>query len=67
MDNVYFLTGEEQKWLSEHGAIKIGYLINDGGVSTLDTETREVSGLIMDYTRLAQNCPEGTAKKRGKA
>ncbi len=58
VDSVYFLTGEEQKWLSEHGAIKIGYLINDGGVSTLDKETGKVSGLIMDYTRLAQNCLE---------
>lgn len=58
VDSVYFLTGEEQKWLSEHGAIKIGYLINDGGVSTLDTETGKVSGLIMDYTQLAQNCLE---------
>ena len=51
-DSVYFLTGEEQKWLSEHGAIKIGYLINDGGVSTLDTETGKVNGLIMDYTQI---------------
>lgn len=58
-DSVYFLTGEEQKWLSEHGTIKIGYLINDGGVSTLDTETGKVSGLIMDYTQLAQNCLKG--------
>ena len=62
-DSVYFLTGEEQKWLSEHGAIKIGYLINDGGVSTLDTETGKVSGLIMDYTQLAQNCLEGQTLK----
>ena len=63
VDSVYFLTGEEQKWLSEHGAIKIGYLINDGGVSTLDKETGKVSGLIMDYTRLAQNCLEGQTLK----
>ena len=63
VDSVYFLTGEEQKWLSEHGAIKIGYLINDGGVSTLDTETGKVSGLIMDYTQLAQNCLEGQTLK----
>lgn len=62
-DSVYFLTGEEQKWLSEHGTIKIGYLINDGGVSTLDTETGKVSGLIMDYTQLAQNCLEGQTLK----
>ena len=60
---IYFLTGEEQKWLSEHGKIKIGYLINDGGVSTLDTETGKVSGLIMDYTQLAQNCLEGQTLK----
>ena len=62
-DSVYFLTGEEQKWLSEHGAIKIGYLINDGGVSTLDTETGKVSGLIIDYIQLAQNCLEGQTLK----
>ena len=62
VDRVYFLTGEEQKWLSEHGAIKIGYLINDGGVSTLDTETGKVSGLITDYIQLAQNCLEGCKK-----
>ena len=62
VDSVYFLTGEEQKWLSEHGAIKIGYLINDGGVSTLDTETGKVSGLITDYIQLAQNCLEGCKK-----
>ena len=63
VDSVYFLTGEEQKWLSEHGAIKIGYLINDGGVSTFDTETGKVSGLIIDYIQLAQNCLEGQTLK----
>ena len=63
VDSVYFLTGEEQKWLSEHGTIKIGYLINDGGVSTLDTETGKVSGLITDYIQLAQNCLEGQTLK----
>ena len=63
VDSVYFLTGEEQKWLSEHGVIEIGYLINDGGVSTLDTETGKVSGLIMDYTQLAENCLEGQTLK----
>ena len=63
VDRVYFLTGEEQKWLSEHGTIKISYLINDGGVSTLDTETGKVSGLIMDYSQLAQNCLEGQTLK----
>ena len=63
VDSVYFLTGEEQKWLSEHGEIKIGYLINDGGVSTLDTETGKVSGLITDYIQLAQNCLKGQTLK----
>ena len=62
-DSVYFLTGEEQKWLSEHGVITIGYMINDGGVSTLDTETGKVSGLIMDYIQHAQNCLEGQTLK----
>ena len=63
VDSVYFLTGEEQKWLSEHGAIKIGCLINDGGVSTFDTETGKVSGLITDYIQLAQNCLKGQTLK----
>lgn len=62
-DSVYFLTGEEQKCLSEHGVITIGYMINDGGVSTLDTETGKVGGLIMDYIQLAQNCLEGQTLK----
>ena len=62
-DSVYFLTGDEQKWLSEHGVITIGYMINDGGVSTLDTETGKVSGLIMDYIQHAQNCLEGQTLK----
>ena len=62
-DSIYFLTGEEQKWLSEHGVITIGYMINDGGVSTLDAETGKVSGLIMDYIQLAQNCLEGQPLK----
>ena len=34
-----------------------------GGVSTLDTETGEVSGLIMDHTQLAKNCLEGQTLK----
>lgn len=38
-------------------------MINDGGVSTLDTETGKVGGLIMDYIQLAQNCLEGQTLK----
>ena len=55
VDSVYFLTGEEQKWLSEHGTIKNRLFDKlDGGVSTLDTETGKVSGLITGLHQLLQ-------------
>lgn len=30
------LTGEEQNWVNEHGAIRIGYLKDEPGVSVMD-------------------------------
>lgn len=35
MDSVYFLTGEEQKWLSEHGTIKLESKENVGTTFTV--------------------------------
>jgi len=48
------LTKEEQMWLAEHASIRIGYLKNDGGVSTLKSDTGELIGVINDYVRLAE-------------
>lgn len=57
------LTREEEEWLSGHGAIRVGYLKNDGGISTLHPDTGEVTGVISDYTLLAENCLYGQTLK----
>lgn len=54
-----FLSREEKEWLKQHGAIKIGYLNNDTGVSALNPTTGELSGVIKDYVDLAENCLQG--------
>lgn len=54
-----FLSREEKEWLKQHGAIKIGYLNNDTGVSALNPTTGELSGVIKDYVNLAENCLQG--------
>ena len=50
------LTDEEQNWLEQHGAVRIGYLKNDVGVSFADTESRKPVGIINDYISLASGC-----------
>ena len=50
------LTDEEQNWLEQHGAVRIGYLKNDVGVSFADTESGETVGIINDYVSLASGC-----------
>ena len=50
------LTDEEQNWLEQHGAVRIGYLKNDVGVSFTDTESGETVGIINDYVSLASGC-----------
>ena len=50
------LSPEEEKWLQEHGAIRIGYMQNDFGVSSIDSETGKLVGAINDYMRLAASC-----------
>lgn len=54
-----FLSREEKEWLKQHGAIKIGYLNNDTGISALNPTTGELSGVIKDYVDLAENCLQG--------
>ena len=54
-----FLSKEEKNWLEQHGAIKIGYLNNDTGVSMVDPETGELTGVITDYIENAKNSLSG--------
>ena len=50
------LTDEEQNWLEQHGAVRIGYLKNDVGISLVDAESEEPVGIINDYISLASGC-----------
>ena len=50
------LTDEEQNWLEEHGAVRIGYLKSDAGISLVDAESEKPVGIINDYISLASDC-----------
>ena len=56
MDYTPILTGEEKAWLKEHGAIKMGFLTSDSGVSSYDPATGEFTGVITDYIQFAADC-----------
>ena len=56
LDYTPILTGEEKAWLKEHGAIRMGFLTSDSGVSTFDPATGELSGAITDYIQFAMGC-----------
>ena len=56
LDYTPILTGEEKAWLREHGAIKMGFLTSNRGVSTFDPATGELTGVITDYIQFAANC-----------
>ena len=49
-------TDEEQNWVEQHGAVRIGYLKNDVGISLVDAESEEPVGILNDYISLASNC-----------
>ena len=53
------LTKEERDWLVKHGAIRVGFLKNDGGISSLHPDTGILTGVISDYIDLAKNCLYG--------
>lgn len=50
------LTGEEQNWVNEHGAIRIGYLKDEPGVSVMDPVTGKKGGVLYDYMEYADDC-----------
>ena len=56
LDYIPALTGEEKAWLKEHGAIRMGFLTSDSGVSTYDPATGEITGTITDYIQFAADC-----------
>ena len=55
-NSIETLTDEEQNWLEQHGAVRIGYLKKDVGVSLADAESGELTGIINDYISLASDC-----------
>lgn len=56
LDYKPILTGEEKAWIKEHGAIRMGFLASDSGVSTYDPATGEITGTIIDYIQFAADC-----------
>ena len=56
LDYKPILTGEEKAWLRKHGAIRMGFLTSDSGVSTYDPATGEITGTIIDYIQFAAGC-----------
>ena len=56
LDYKPILTGEEKAWLRKHGAIRMGFLTSDSGVSTYDPATGEITGTITDYIQFAADC-----------
>ena len=51
-----FLTAEEQLWLSEHGAIRVGYQDSYLAFCARDPETGELTGTLKDYLSYAADC-----------
>lgn len=50
------ISKEEKAWLEEHGAIRMGFLNGDPGVSTMDLSSGKFSGAISDYIQYAADC-----------
>ncbi len=49
------LDTEEANWVAEHGAIRIGYLKNDDGISTIIPQNGQVVGILNDYIDLVKD------------
>lgn len=56
LDYTPILTSEEKAWLRKHGAIRMGFLTSDSGVSTYDPATGKLTGAITDYIQFAAGC-----------
>ena len=60
--SVAVLSKEEQEWLKQHGAIRIGYLKDDPGFSATDSKNGELVGVLNDYMDYAKNSLGQTLK-----
>ena len=60
--SVAVLSGDEKKWLEQHGVIRMGYLNNDAGFSTVDSQNGKLVGVVNDYIDYAKNCFDQTLK-----
>ena len=56
--SVAALSSDEQEWLKQHGAIRVGYLENDPGFSAVDPKSGKLMGVVNDYIEYASNCFE---------
>ena len=56
--SVAVLSSDEQEWLKQHGAIRVGYLENDPGFSAVDPQSGKLMGVVNDYIEYASNCFE---------
>ena len=53
-----YLTDREQKWLEEHGVIRVGYQDNYLAFCAADPATGELTGALKDYLRYASESME---------
>ena len=51
-----FLTSEEKEWVSDHGAIRVGYRDNFLPFCDYDENTQILSGTLSDYLAFAKTC-----------
>lgn len=56
--SIAVLSSDEQEWLKQHGAIRVGYLENDPGFSAVDPQSGKLMGVVNDYIEYASNCFE---------
>ena len=60
--SVAILSSREKEWLEQHGAIRIGYLKDDPGFSTIDPKSGRPVGVLNDYMDYAKSCFDQTLK-----
>lgn len=58
-----YLSNDEQKWLEEHGTIRVGYLDNYLAFCAKDPVTGELMGALRDYLEFAQTVFENAEIK----
>ena len=56
--SIAVLSSDEQEWLKQHGAIRVGYLEYDPGFSAVDPQSGKLMGVVNDYMEYASKCFE---------